>query len=1267
MSKKTTKALASATLMSLVLTTALTAGPVKAAAGSVTRTGGADRYETAAKVATTNWTSAENVILVNGLSYADSVSASVLAKKLNAPILLTEADSLNSNAKSALEKLSPKNVYIVGGTGAVSQSVESSLSSYKVTRLAGTNRYDTNLAVANKLVDLGVSKDNMLAVTGQAYSDALSAAPVAAAKDQILLLTTNDKTSMKATDEFAKDANVTVIGTTNSVDADTYSNLAADKRIDGGKDRFATNINILKAFDSDLKATSLYAATGKANADGAKDTAFADALVASAIAGKNSAPLVLLDSDSSDATSNALNYIGTKATKSTDLQVVGGTGVVSDSLVSKINDKVNPQSDDNAEVSSISTVGLNQIKVVFSGEVDEDTAEDLNYYEVDGDSIKGSANLQDDNKTVLITLSEKHKQNDSVDVKVKKGVLSKDKSSTVLELTQSVTFEDTTAPTVDSVSVRGNNKLDIKFSEPVKGNSSLADDATDDAVFKDALKNIVSKLKINDKNLSSFGINYEETDGKGNTLSKLDNAVRDSKNKSIVYTDEIELYFDDELSTGDNTLKLSNANDDTLSDAAGFPIDDVTENFTVDTLTSDPKINSITAEDSGKVYINFDRPMDARTATKVANYQVNNESISGATVELKKDDTQVKISGVSGLNKNSNKLYISDDVKDAYGNKVKDDTYEAFNLDEDTTKPTVESVTALNDDTIRVVFSKDVSTKYATNKSNYKLKDNDGTDITDEYIDDIQKSGGKNTDTTGDVFDINLNSGKKLSDSKYTLTIKNIQDVASTPNIMDDKDITFDGSSDVNGEVTGAYVPSDNNKKIVVVFNKAMDSSSLGDTDNYEYVNGSGDTKPLPSDADITVSSNDKSVTIDLEDTSLKAIGDLAKGDNEIKSIYATGVKDDDGNSLSTGNNGKVITSGTLGTSLKQNSVRFSYNGDDLKVQATFTEPLDDDSDANTNVENYTVAGVHPDRVAVDSDKVTLTFDSNNDAEDSAYGTSAATKINKVKHAGNKAKLTMNDLVDVTGGSVTDSANPYFYDAAPRLIIAKDNEDFSSIWETYTNATDGTDVKTNEVGIGVQFDTPINGNSVNASDFAFNVGGATVDATNAVVKSDDNSTVIFKFSGSDLKDLSSAIAKATKEVGKTDGTVRIKVTPKTSSKISTVKDSADNNAYYVPTDDDTKTIYVSMLPSDVTKAVDVSSLDDAKSKVESSYDLAKGTEDTDEAKEAAVKDEVVSAIDNADITVKVTPDETNTGKYVVTLTKGDANATVDNITVTIAE
>ena len=206
MNKNGKRVLASGALMSLVLTSVLAAGPVHAAAGQVTRTSGADRYATAAQVATSNWTTSDNVVLVNGDNYPDAVSASALAKKLNAPILLTKADSLNADAQAAITKLAPKNIYVVGGTASVSTAVRDSLkANYSLIELGGANRYETNVAVAKELVKLGVDPSNVLLVGGEGFSDALSVAPVAAAKGQILLLGNNNARLNAVSNKLCKD------------------------------------------------------------------------------------------------------------------------------------------------------------------------------------------------------------------------------------------------------------------------------------------------------------------------------------------------------------------------------------------------------------------------------------------------------------------------------------------------------------------------------------------------------------------------------------------------------------------------------------------------------------------------------------------------------------------------------------------------------------------------------------------------------------------------------------------------------------------------------------------------------------------------------------------------------------------------------------------------------------------------------------------------------------------------------------------------------
>lgn len=71
----------------------------------VKRLAGLDRYETAVQVSKQGWDTAETVIIVRGDDFADALAAAPLAYKYNAPILLTQTDSLNTDTKKKLSVL----------------------------------------------------------------------------------------------------------------------------------------------------------------------------------------------------------------------------------------------------------------------------------------------------------------------------------------------------------------------------------------------------------------------------------------------------------------------------------------------------------------------------------------------------------------------------------------------------------------------------------------------------------------------------------------------------------------------------------------------------------------------------------------------------------------------------------------------------------------------------------------------------------------------------------------------------------------------------------------------------------------------------------------------------------------------------------------------------------------------------------------------------------------------------------------------------------
>ncbi|HCQ88432.1 MAG TPA: cell wall-binding repeat-containing protein, partial [Clostridium sp.] len=85
---------------------------------------GMDRYETSALLSEANYAKSPYAVIASGESYIDALTSSPLAFSKKAPILLTNKNKLNEFTKGEILRLGTKNVYIVGGNGAVSEGVE---------------------------------------------------------------------------------------------------------------------------------------------------------------------------------------------------------------------------------------------------------------------------------------------------------------------------------------------------------------------------------------------------------------------------------------------------------------------------------------------------------------------------------------------------------------------------------------------------------------------------------------------------------------------------------------------------------------------------------------------------------------------------------------------------------------------------------------------------------------------------------------------------------------------------------------------------------------------------------------------------------------------------------------------------------------------------------------------------------------------------------------------------------------------------------------
>lgn len=619
-----------------------------------------------------------------------------------------------------------------------------------------------------------------------------------------------------------------------------------------------------------------------------------------------------------------------------------------------------------------------------------------------------------------------------------------------------------------------------------------------------------------------------------------------------------------------------------LSNGKKHSMDFTTEGSVV--TTGDPKIKSV--EVSGReVQITFDRSMDVETAKDLSNYEINGkgmDTIAGAYANIDDNNTIVKLENISDglITVGSNVLYIKNKVKDAYGNKVADDTRLSFEYVTDETKPTVKSVTVIDSETIRVKFSEAVDYSYATNTSNYKLRDDKGIDITN-HIRGIYSTSGESDTRNTDTFFIKLNKNNpnnvnedwRLTGSKYTLTVINIIDTAVIPNTMDDYTATL--NNDTTGPmVTGIYAnlrssSGTGRDKVIIYFNEAMDTASIANKDNYKFLNGEGDTKALPEDTTIYVGGDSKSAIIEFPSNYyVKTNGNTGNGPTtNVDAIIVSNVKGESGNVLQgvAYNNNNKIDQGTVGAKVEEKSIKVYYNGDDLKADVQFDRAVDE-----INPSDFMLGGVIPTSAAISGSKVTLTFKDGvlaTTVDKAAAPTityangkvnSNPTKIDLIKAQGQNAKLTivstgtrdeMGILVSRNSdGSIAslsnDQAMIYDYQAAPKTTCDGNTA-------TYWSAT--KDVNGGKVYI--TFDTPLDVNSgIKTDDFTFTgLNGVDIKADSVTI---NGNTIIFNFNTTN-KDYSAF-------------TGYIDIRAKSTVALRTVKDADGNYANYIPSSNDLK-------------------------------------------------------------------------------------------------
>lgn len=153
----------------------------------VRRLAGADRYATAAAVASAWPGEVARVFVATGTDFPDALAA-VPAAAGDGPVLLARPQQAPAVTRRAVEALAPDEIVLLGGRAALSDGVEETLAGLAPTRrLAGDDRYATAAAVATDRTAFA-APPYVFVTTGSAFADALVAGVAAVRMGSPLLL-----------------------------------------------------------------------------------------------------------------------------------------------------------------------------------------------------------------------------------------------------------------------------------------------------------------------------------------------------------------------------------------------------------------------------------------------------------------------------------------------------------------------------------------------------------------------------------------------------------------------------------------------------------------------------------------------------------------------------------------------------------------------------------------------------------------------------------------------------------------------------------------------------------------------------------------------------------------------------------------------------------------------------------------------------------------------------------------------------------------------
>lgn len=263
---------------------------------------------------------AKTVLLVNGYKEADALSSALLSHVLQAPILLTDQNDLPTVTRDEIERLGATEIILIGGQQCISDELAARLSRYQISRIGGSDRYETSLLLGEKVL-MSKKSNKIVVARGDDFPDALSISALSIKETAPILLTRTDEWSEKSTHfiEERKISSTTIVGGTHAVSETVQKELESMTVVSrlSGKNRYETATAIAKKVYPNAEKWII--ASG--------ETAI-DAMVAGPLTAYYNAPILLVDHDQIPTSVSKL--LVEKGETLKHLIVIGGNTRISD-------------------------------------------------------------------------------------------------------------------------------------------------------------------------------------------------------------------------------------------------------------------------------------------------------------------------------------------------------------------------------------------------------------------------------------------------------------------------------------------------------------------------------------------------------------------------------------------------------------------------------------------------------------------------------------------------------------------------------------------------------------------------------------------------------------------------------------------------------------------------------------------------------------------------------------------------------------------------